>query len=166
MARGLILFLCSALALAGCDGGGPTQPGLEVVSIGGETFHLELAADEASTTRGLMHRDAVPDDGGMLFVFPRAELRTFWMGHCLIDIDIIFLDGRGRVTATHTMKAETPQAEGETDAAYRARMPDYSSRLPAQFAIELKAGSLERLDVAFEDRIELDLERLKAAANR
>jgi hypothetical protein len=123
-----------------------------------------VAADPASTEMGLMHRASIPDDGGMLFIFPAAERRSFWMGHCLVDIDIIFLDPRGRVTATHRMKAESPQREGESDAAYDARMPRYPSVRPAQFAIELKAGSLDRLDVGVDDRIDLDLQRLKARA--
>jgi uncharacterized membrane protein (UPF0127 family) len=81
-----------------------------------------------------------------------------------VDIDIIFLDTRGRVTALHRMKAEPPRSPQESDEAYRSRLPMYSSGLPAQFAIELPAGSLDRLKLAVEDRIELDLDRLKGMA--
>ena len=100
----------------------------------------------------------------MLFVFPDKEIQVqhFWMGHCLVDMDIIYLDSHGRITATHRMKAEPPQRPDESDAEYDRRMRRYSSAYPAQFAIELKAGSLDRLNLKVEDRIPLDLDRLKA----
>ncbi len=143
------------------------QPGpREEVEIGGETFRLELANDDLTRQAGLMHRTNIPDDGGMLFVFPDAQMRSFWMAYCLIDMDLIFLDARGRVTATHRMKALPPRRSDESRFAYeqRVRAADYTSRYPAQFAIELKAGSLDRLKVGVEDLIGLDLARLKAAA--
>jgi hypothetical protein len=156
---GLLLLL--AVVAPGCA---RSDPNVETVVIGGETFHLERAADEAAREQGLMRRAALPEDGGMLFVFPQVARRSFWMGHCLVDIDIMFLDARGRVTALHRMKAEPPQDPGESDLAYDARMPRYESVYPAQFAIELPAGSLDRLGIRVDDRIELDLQRLKDLA--
>ena len=132
------------------------------VVIGGEKFTLELALNQMAIEKGLMDRESIPDHGGMLFAFPRSDLHDFWMGNCLVDLDIVFLDGTGRVTARHTMKVEPPRGQNETEFDYRKRMPIYSSRLPAQFAIELQAGRFERLGVGVGDRIELDLPRLKA----
>ena len=86
------------------------------------------------------------------------------MGHCLIDIDAIFLDGRGRVTATHAMRAEPPQGPEESDGDYRRRMPDYASNGPAQYVIELRGGTLPRLGLRVGDPIELDRARLSALA--
>jgi uncharacterized protein len=165
----LFLPLLLGLAVCGCtasNSAAPSKPRTEKVVIGGETFELELAADPESREKGLMHRTHIPDRGGMLFVFPDNQVRTqvFWMGHCLVDMDIIFLDRRGGVTATHRMKAQPPQRPDETDDQYRARIPHYSSGYPAQFAIELQAGSLDRLNVRVNDRIALDLERLKRLA--
>ena len=102
----------------------------------------------------------------MLFVFPDSKVgvQSFWMGHCLVDMDIIYLDRRGSVTAVHRMKAQPPQRPDESDDAYRARIPHYSSGYPAQFAIELKSGWLDRLNVKVDQRLTLDLLRLKAMA--
>jgi len=154
-----------AVALQGC-GGSSSPTGSEHVVIAGEDFALEVVADEASREKGLMYRTDIPDHGGMLFVFPDSQVRVqqFWMGHCLVDMDIIYLDGMGTVTATHQMKAEPAQRADESDDDYKLRMPDYSSAYPAQFAIELKAGSLDRLKVSVDDRIKLDTARLKAKA--
>jgi hypothetical protein len=161
-----IVFAALLLALAGCKGRISEAPKTEAVTIKGRPFKLELAIDSESRQRGLMHRDSIPDDGGMLFVFPddQVTIQRFWMGYCQVDMDIIFLDRQGRVTATHRMKMDQPRANDETEAEYDARLPRYSSGYPAQFAIELKAGSLDRLNVKVDERIELDLPRLKAMA--
>jgi len=130
------------------------------ITISGETFQLELAADDPTRRRGLMYRERIDPEGGMLFVFPEPGFQAFWMGWCLTDIDIIYLDPKGRVTAMHQMKKEPPQGPGETEEAYRERLPDYPSRQPAQFVIELAGGMLDSLDVAAGDTIAFDHEGL------
>lgn len=142
-----------------------TQPAREKLVIAGETFQLEVAADPAMRERGLMGRTEIAADGGMLFIYPRPQVMSFWMANCLIDIDVIFLDADGLVVATHKMKAEPPKTNDESQAAYEARMKRYSSRRAAQFAIELKAGSIERLVLKTGQRITLEIERLKKLAN-
>jgi len=154
------LFVTLSVALAGCAPG----DGREVVVIGGERFRLEVAADPESRRRGLMERSSLEPDGGMLFVFPESRLRSFWMGHCLIDIDLIFLDAGARVTAMHAMRAEAPQGPNESDADYRRRLPGYWSDAPAQYAIELAGGTLGRLPLRVGDRVALDAGRLAARA--
>jgi uncharacterized membrane protein (UPF0127 family) len=160
-----LLTVACLMAAAGCQEV-RSGPAMETVVIKGHTFHLEVAADEATRTVGLMHRESIPEDGGMLFIFPRPQYQSFWMGYCLFDIDIIYLDSQGRVTATHRMKARPPQREDETVAEYEARLrrDSYPSVYPAQFVIELRGGWLDRLDLRVEDKIDLDLERLKAMA--
>jgi len=159
----MTVLLLTLFAAAGCSevrSGGPR----ETIIIKGEVFRLEVAADEATRSRGLMHRQSIPEDGGMLFIFPRPEYQSFWMGYCLVDIDIIYLDAQGRVTATHRMEAQAPQGKDETVAEYEARLHErsYPSYFPAQFVIELKGGWLDRLNLQMEDKIDLDLPRLKA----
>ncbi len=100
----------------------------------------------------------------MLFIFPKPRVQSFWMKDCLIDIDIIYLDPQGRVTATHRMKAEPPRRENETVQAYERRLPGYTSVYPALFAIELEAGTLEQLNIGVDTKIPLDLARLKRLA--
>ncbi len=134
------------------------------VEIAGETFRLELAADPGTRIQGLMGRPEIARDGGMLFVFPDVGLRSFWMKDCLTDMDILFLDASGRVTATHEMTVEPPRRPDESQLAYELRLRSYPSRLPAQFAIELAPGSLDRLGIRAGDVVPLDLESLKRRA--
>lgn len=156
-------------ASTGSTNGGPTKGNAgnlrkETVVIKGHTFKLEVAATDKTREDGLMYRTEIAEDGGMLFAFPRPDLRAFWMGNCLVDMDIMFLDQSGRITAMHRMKKEPPRREDETDTQYRNRMPSYSSRLPAQFAIELQSGWLDKLELKVQDKIELDLPKLKKEA--
>lgn len=162
----LILLAAVGLVFVGVRGCQSLReaPSREIVTINGETFQLELATDHHARTRGLMERAEIPADGGMLFIFPNEQTRAFWMGNCLTDIDVIFLTANGRVTSVHEMKAEPPRAPGESLAEYEARMPRYSSERPAMFAIELRAGSLDRLGVKPGDRIDIDYLRLKDLA--
>ncbi len=157
-----LLIAVSATA-GGCTKPAST-PTRERILINAEPFELELANDDATRTYGLMGRTQIPPNGGMLFIYPDANILRFWMGDCLVDIDIIFLDPQGRVTATHQMKAEPPRRADETVADYRSRLATYSSVHPAQFAIELAAGSIQELNLEVEDKIALDLRRLKALA--
>jgi uncharacterized protein len=147
--------------MLGCN----TQPQTSTkVSIGKETFQLELALDMQSRTAGLMHRTEIPSDGGMLFVFPDAIARSFWMKNCLLPIDLLFLDSRGTITALHEMPIEPDKSPEENDLEYERRLKHYWSGAPARFAIELKSGSIQRLQLKINDHIDLDTAYLRSIA--
>lgn len=142
----------------------PQAPRIEELTIAGELYRLEVAADERARARGLMERDAIEDHHGMIFIFPEPALLSFWMKNCLIDIDVMFVDAHGVITATHTMRAEPLRRPRESEFAYEQRLRKYTSRRPAQFAIELKAGEIDRLQLRPGQTIQMDLERLKKLA--
>jgi uncharacterized membrane protein (UPF0127 family) len=143
VARRLLLPLLLVGLASAAAGGAPLAT--RQLFLAGVPFELEVAADPASRERGLMGRAEVDPRGGMLFVFPDEAPRTFWMRDCLVDIDIAFLDARGRVTASYTMRAEPPQGKEESEARYFARLRQYPSLAPARYAVELRAGTLARL---------------------
>ena len=133
-------------------------------TIEGRPFQLELALDPRTRARGLMYRTDIPDDRGMLFVYPSPRPVHFYMKNCLMDIDLAFLDAQGRVLGMHRMKAETPQGPNESDAAYERRLKHYASGVPIQLVLELGAGQLDRLGLAPGSRLSLPVERLIEAA--
>ena len=137
--------------------------GIWSTTIAGKPFGLKVSASNPTRMRGLGGVTDIPADGGMVFVFPGAEMRGFWMVDCLVDMDIVYLDPLGYVTAIHTMRKEPPQRDGEPRAAYEARLPRYSSVLPAQYAIELRAGRAAELGLRTSQKVPLDTEALKAA---
>lgn len=156
-----------SLGLRGCKDEAAT--GLESVKISGNAFHLEPAFDQATRFKGLSGRTDIPADGGMLFAFSRPSTLNFVMRDCPVAIDIIFIDGAGRITAMHEMQPEAPRGEGEgtegdSNTKYDTRLRKYPSRHSAQFVIELKGGTLPSLDLNVGDKVDVDTARLKRAA--
>lgn len=127
--------------------GQTAPPTHEVLQLGGDSWNLELAVGDEAIALGLMTRESVPPGTGMLFLFSDSEVHSFWMGYCVTDIDVIFLDGMGRITAAHEMTTELPRQPGESDGVYRLRMPGYSSVYPIRVAIELPPGTIQRLQL-------------------
>jgi uncharacterized membrane protein (UPF0127 family) len=163
--RSLILFallplVAAALLLApGCEETPPRAGAVKAV-IKGKTFWLDPVLDEASRIKGLGDRDGLPDDGGMLFIFPLPSVLQFVMRDCKFDIDIAFLDDSGRVLAMHTMKMD-PRKPGEGDMEYEQRLARYSSRFATRVAVEVMGGTFAKLGLKVQDKIEVDLEALK-----
>ena len=84
--RCLLLCLLLAVLCSACASEGPT------VEINGASYTVDIADNDATRTRGLMFVDSMPDDHGMLFIFPNSRPRSFWMKNTLIPLDIIYFD--------------------------------------------------------------------------
>ena len=157
------LILSVGVAAPGCDSAAVDAPTLAAApatveaTIGGRAFTLETALTEEDRFRGLSGVGSLPPDGGMVFAFPDAAPRTFVMRDCLIPLDIVFLDPGGRVIRAAHMPLDPPGTP-ERD------LTPHRSRYPAQFVIELAGGTLETLDLAEGDPVDLPLEALAAAA--
>lgn len=62
-----------------------------------QTLNVELALTSRQREQGLMHRQRMPEDAGMLFRFPREERGGFWMDQTYIPLTIAYLDADGVV---------------------------------------------------------------------
>jgi uncharacterized membrane protein (UPF0127 family) len=62
---------------------------------------LEVVADDASRTRGLMYRSQLADGHGMLFVFDQEQEHSFWMKNTVIPLDMIFIAADRRIVGIH-----------------------------------------------------------------
>ncbi len=138
------ILIPAVLACPGC--GRSEAEGTPRVRIGRSVWKVELATDEASRRRGLSGRDEVPEGTGMLFVFPEEEVRGFHMLHCRVPLDIAFISSKQVVVEIRTMRVEPDPSDPKAI---------YSSRYPAQYALEVAAGALSRAGVAAGDRVEL-----------
>jgi uncharacterized membrane protein (UPF0127 family) len=122
-----------------------TDPGPEVrlVSPAGEIFSLpvEIADEPGKWSRGLMFRDSLV--GGMLFVFPDEEPRSFWMKNTRIPLDILYFDADGNLDSVRSMRP-----------CKKDPCPMYRSAGPARFALEVNAGVAEEHGVGVGWRLE------------
>ena len=94
---GLVLFAVPAAAA-----GGPAAAPIaahQPVCIRGICFESEIAVTAAERSRGLMYREALAKDRGMLFVFPDEGLHRFWMKNTRIELDIVFIAADRRVVS-------------------------------------------------------------------
>lgn len=98
------------------------------------TFMVEVADDPRSRARGLMFRDELDRDNGMLFLFPRQKRLSFWMKDTPLPLDIIFIDKVG--TIVHIAVDTTPYS-----------LDPISSQYPAIGALEVNAGVSKDLGI-------------------
>ena len=96
------------------------------LTINKQTLTAEVAANDNTRTIGLMHRRMLPENRGMLFVFPYSMPLSFWMMNTFIPLSIAYLDEGGVIINITDMKPQT------TD-------PHPSSR-PARYALEMNQG--------------------------
>lgn len=89
--RGSLLLL---LFLIGCSS-------ISYVEINGNRFNVEIADNELERSKGLMFRESLCEDCGMLFVYDENGERSFWMKNTLIPLKIIFIDENFIVTKVH-----------------------------------------------------------------
>ena len=135
------------------------------IEVKGQRFLMELALDEPARQRGLGGRRSLANDRGMLFAHPKPEILGYWMKDCFIDIDIVYVDATGKVTAVYRMKKEPPRKPGESLFDYHRRLPSYSSRRSAVLALEFAPGTLDKLDLRMGEQLDLDVTKLRGMAS-
>jgi len=138
--RGVLLLVAST-TLAGCASA--ESPWVE---LRGRRFQVEIAADDASRERGLMFRDNMPADQGMLFVFDAERPQAFWMKNTRIALDILYFDAQRRLVSASERTPPCTLGDG---------CPSYASAGPARFTLELNAGIAHTLGVKRGDELVL-----------
>jgi uncharacterized membrane protein (UPF0127 family) len=120
---------------------------LTIEASGGESVEVrvEIADEPDEQATGLMHRTALSEDRGMLFVFPSEEDRSFWMKDTLIPLSIAYMDSEGRILDIQDMKALDDDP------------PHYVSAEPAQYALEVNKCFFDERGVEVGDRAKLPL---------
>ena len=73
------------------------------IPIGGIELQLQLALKPTEQQKGLMHRESLDKDHGMLFLFDRPDKRGFWMRNTRIPLDIGYFDSNGLLLEVHKL---------------------------------------------------------------
>ena len=136
------LFI-ACVNLAGCA---PRKPA--VVEIGVEraaaapvTLTVELARTSEERSRGLMGRKSLDDGKGMLFVFERDQILSFWMKDTLIPLSIAFIASDGRITEIRDMRPRDLSA--------------IQSGRSVRYALEVPQGWFGRAGIGIGDLVKL-----------
>ena len=138
----LMLALCGAHAWAD-----QALPEL-VLEIKGHKLTAEVAATEPQRATGLMHRRMLPENRGMLFVFPYAAPQSFWMMNTYLPLSIAFIDEKGIIVNIADMKPLTTNS--------------HSSTKPAQYALEMNQGWFAKRGIKPGARVE-GIEKARAS---
>lgn len=133
----LTLLLC---LLSGCDHAQEQRtPPIEIsaspaplnvpqpLRLGEIEILAEIALHPSEQSTGLMYRESMPENHGMLFVYPRPQRMSFWMKNTLIPLDIGFFDSKGILTEVLRMYPKDLSAK-----------PSASDQI--QFALEMNQG--------------------------
>ena len=146
---------CLALLLAMSCHGASKAPaaitpapasGPRVVLPSGAVYAVELARTPEEQAQGLMFRESLGERRGMIFLFSDASPHQFWMKNTMIPLDIVWLDGSGRVLF---VSADTPPCRADP-------CPNYGPEIPAPIVLEIAGGLAAKERVVVGSTIRLD----------
>ena len=122
----------------------PLELPVATLSINGHALTVELATTPNARICGLSNRVKLPENHGMLFIYPTLGPRTFWMKDTHIPLSIAFLDDSGLILSIQGM------APMQTDERYR-------SLQPVRYALEVNQGWFAEHGIGVGDVFEMKL---------
>lgn len=134
-ALSLLAIACVPKSTAAVAEGGAALERLEVTTASSvRRFQVEIADDDAERTQGLMFRESLASDRGMLFDFGDSAPRSFWMKNTMVPLDIIFIGEDGRVRNIGANTIPFSEAPVRSDGAVR-------------YVLEINAGQSAQLGI-------------------
>lgn len=119
----------------------------------GDTMHtlrVEIAETATQRARGLMYRPFMPEDAGMLFIYPAEHEGGFWMYNTLIPLSIAYADAEGRIFQILEM--------APCESVYESMCPTYPASAPFQYGLEANQGFFAERGIGADAVIELERE--------
>lgn len=117
---------------------------LVALCINAETLYVEIADKPYELQLGLMYRDTLPENRGMLFVFPYPQRLSFWMKNTYIPLSIAYISGDWKILEIYDME---PLSE-----------KPIISKNRVQYALEVNKGWFEKRGVKIGDSIKFPCE--------
>ena len=103
-------------------------------------FDIEIAEGIEETAQGLMYRNGIKENRGMLFIFPNEDYRGFYMKNTRFSLDIIFINSKKEIIHIH--KNAKPY-----------NLSSIPSKGLAKYVFEIKAGMSNKLGIKKGDKI-------------
>lgn len=124
----IIIILNASASYANID----VQFKKQTVQVGPKKILVEIAKTDQQHERGLMLREKLNANDGMLFVFQDEDYRSFWMKNTLINLSIGYFNKEKKLIDIQEMTAVT--------SVMQTQIPSYPSKGPAQYALEMPEG--------------------------
>ena len=134
-----LLAILLILSPLGCHRKPDSNLPVTSMQIGSEHFDLEIAVSPHDQEVGLMHRDSLDSDHGMIFPMAKEEVQTFWNHDVHFPLDLIFLDTGANIVSFKHLDAYSDKA--------------VPSGVPAKYVIELNGGTLDHLNLKIGDHL-------------
>ena len=123
---------------------GQVLPVTATVKLGNQIFELEVAKTHSQQALGLMYRTLLPSNRGMLFPFAPPQSVQFWMKHCRLSLDMIFLR-QGKVIA---IAANSPPCTTDP-------CPIYGPNELTDQVIEIRGNQAASIGLKVGDQVEI-----------
>ncbi len=126
------------------------------LNINGVEVKAEVAVSFAAQSRGLMFRESMPENHGMLFVYSQPKYMSFWMKNTTIPLSIAFIREDGVIGNIEKMQ---PQQGNITPTKH------YQSKYKSLYALEMNQGWFEQNGVKAGDKIKIPTEPIQMLMN-
>lgn len=103
-------------------------------------INIQIADNDQERAQGLMWRASMPEDDGMLFIFDKQKILTFWMKNTYIPLDMVFADKTGKIVMIHAEAVPFSEASITSDQ-------------PAKYVVEVNGGFCARYGIKDGDSI-------------
>lgn len=111
------------------------------LTLKGKNLKVEVVQTEEEKARGLMFRESLGKNEGMLFVYEKEEFLSFWMKNTRIPLSIAFMDAKGIIVDIQDMEP--------------FGLETHTSAFPALYALEVNQGWFRRNGITVGDRVNL-----------
>ena len=125
-----VALVCAAFA-SGCSNARNLW-----VKLGDREYSIEVADDDKERQHGLMFRESMEEDHGMLFIHDTQMPLAYWMKNTKIPLDILYFDNDRKLVSQQRDVPPCSLGDG---------CPPYPSNAPARYVLELNAGQAEKI---------------------
>ena len=126
------LLLCMAFCFVAASASAE-MPLIEL-KAGKQTLTAEVASTDPDRMQGLMHRRMLPENRGMLFVFPSVAYHGMWMKNTFIPLSVAFIDDKGVIINIEDMQPHT--------------LDGHNAKKPARYALEMNLGWFRKYGIS------------------
>ena len=111
------------------------QFGITQLSAGMHLIKAEVAANDPQRQQGLMFREKMASNAGMVFVFDAPATQCMWMKNTFLPLSVAFIDAEGRIVNIEDMQARTLDSHCSTKA------------VPVRYALEMNLGWFKQKNI-------------------